>query len=122
MRALSSTLLTRYSHSRERIFTALLTDPARQWSVADLAKNVPGVSTEAARTTLYLLLADRLVHQSPGRRQMTFHLSVDGAEVLQHVLRQWQVTRRVSHGTTRHARPWRASTPTGERLIDNTAK
>lgn len=104
MKPLSSRPLTRYSHSRERIFTALLADRTRRWSVADLAETLPEVSTDAARTTLYLLLADRLVHESPGHRRMTFHLTEDGAKALHHVLCQWRTAAR------------------GERLIDNDPK
>jgi hypothetical protein len=104
MRPLSSTPLTRYSHSRARIFAALLADRARKWSVAELTETVPEVSTDAARTTLYLLLADRLVHESPGHRRMTFHLTEDGAEVLHHFLRQWQTESPRSGRTTRHTR------------------
>jgi hypothetical protein len=104
MRPLSSTPLTRYSHSRARIFAALLADRARQWSVAELTETVPEVSTDAARTTLYLLLADRLVHESPGHRRMTFHLTDDGAEVLHHFLRQWRTAIPDPRRTTRRTR------------------
>ena len=101
MRPLSSTPLTRYSQSRARIFAALLADRARKWSVAELTETVPEVSTDAARTTLYLLLADRLVHESPGHRRMTFHLTEDGAEVLHHFLRQWRTASPDPRRTTR---------------------
>jgi hypothetical protein len=104
MRPLSPTPLTRYNHSRARIFTALLADRARKWTVAELAETVPEASTDAARTTLYLLLADRLVHQSPGHRRMTFHLTEDGAEILHHVLRQWRTASPDRRRTTRLAR------------------
>jgi len=104
MRRLTSTPLTRYSHSRARIFTALLADRTRKWTVAELAETVPEAATDAARTTLYLLLADRLVHQSPGHRRMTFHLTEDGAEILHHVLRQWRTASPDPRRTTRLAR------------------
>jgi hypothetical protein len=104
MRPSLSTPLSRYSHSRVRIFTALLADRARKWSVAELAETVPEVSTDAARTTLYLLLADRLVRESPGHRRLTFHLTEDGAEVLHHVLRQWRTASPDPRRTTRLAR------------------
>jgi len=40
MRPSLSTPLTRYSHSRARIFTVLLADRARKWTVAELAETV----------------------------------------------------------------------------------
>ena len=72
-------VLTRHNPTRERIFAALLTEPTRHWSVAELATDVPEVSADAARTTLYLLLAHGLVRQSPGHRRLTFHLTMEGA-------------------------------------------
>jgi hypothetical protein len=119
MRAALSTPLTRYNQSRERIFTALLADRTRPWSVAELAENVPEVSADAARSTLYLLLADRLVHESPRHRRMTFHLTAEGAEVLRHVLRRWRAARPDPHETTGQVPVGRARTAaTGPRPVE----
>jgi hypothetical protein len=90
IKAMSSSLLSRHNPARERIFTALLAEPLRDWTVAELAASVPAVSAEAARTTLYLLLNNLVVKQSPGQRRLTFHLTADGAEILRGLIDQWQ--------------------------------
>jgi len=43
-----------------RIFEALLAEPHRVWTVADMATQLPDMSINRLRTTLLLLLGERL--------------------------------------------------------------
>lgn len=60
-RPLHTKILEVHSPTRARIFNALLAEPDRDWRVGQLAELLPDVSVEAVRTTLYLLLGERLV-------------------------------------------------------------
>jgi hypothetical protein len=89
MKALSSDLLTTASVSRQRVYETLTADPQRDWTVKDLTALLPDVSVEAVRTTVHLLLADRLVDIVPRRRMLTVRLNGDGSEALVEILSQW---------------------------------
>ena len=90
MKPLYSPALAAHSEPRERIYRALLTDPGRDRTVSQLAEQVPDVSVEAVRTTLYLLLGDGVLELVPRQRTLTLRLAGDGAAVLAELLAQWQ--------------------------------
>lgn len=89
MKALSSDLLTIASVSRQRVYETLTADPQRDWTVKDLTSLLPDVSVEAVRTTVHLLLADRLVDIVPRQRALTVRLTGDGREALVEILSRW---------------------------------
>jgi hypothetical protein len=64
--------------SRRHIYTVLLDDPKRHWTVRSLTEALPanaGISAGAVRDTVNRLLAHRLLDEVPGDRAMTFVLS-----------------------------------------------
>jgi hypothetical protein len=96
MKALHTPILAAYSEPRERIYRALLADPGRDWRVSQLAEQVPDVSVEAVRTTLYLLLGDRLVDVVPHQRSLTLRLSDHGRATVEQIASRWQLLRDAS--------------------------
>lgn len=89
MKALFSPVLAVYSEPRERIYRALLAEPGRAWRVGQLAQQVPDVSMEAVRTTLYLLLGDRLVEPVPHQRCLMLRLNEEGRTTVEQVTAAW---------------------------------
>lgn len=93
MKALHAPVLAVYSEPRERIYRALLAAPGREWRVSQLAEQVPDVSVEAVRTTVYLLLGDRLVDVLPRRRSLTWRLNDEGRTTVEQITSGWQRSR-----------------------------
>ncbi|WP_212839395.1 hypothetical protein [Catellatospora sp. IY07-71] len=90
MRPLSARVLTVWSPPRETIYHALLVDPSRCWTVAQVAEVAPGVSVEAVRSTLHLLLGDAVMEIVPRQRLLTLRLAPDGADVLGRTIADWE--------------------------------
>ncbi|GAA1396736.1 hypothetical protein ACFQZ4_11895 [Catellatospora coxensis] len=89
MRTPHTSILAAYSEPREQIYRALLAHPARDWRVSQLAEEIPDVSVEAVRTTLYLLLGDRLVEAVPHQRSLTLRLTSEGRSTIEEITRRW---------------------------------
>ncbi|MCP2328447.1 hypothetical protein HDA40_006954 [Hamadaea flava] len=87
--ALCWPLLGSHSAPRQRIFDALLAGPKRVWTVSALASEVPDVSVEAVRTTLYLMMGDQLVEVLPGQRNLTLRLTRRGIDVISEIIERW---------------------------------
>jgi DNA-binding transcriptional ArsR family regulator len=83
-------ILAAYSEPRERIYRALLAAQGREWRVGQLAAQVPDVSVEAVRTTLYLLLGDHLVELVPCRRSLTLRLNEFGHTTIERITSGWR--------------------------------
>jgi hypothetical protein len=88
--------------NRRRIVVALLRQPARSWTVRELAGAVPGVPEGAVRDTINQFLAESIMRQIPGRRALTAALTEPGQRLL---------TRLVPHSAVAPRGP--PSTPTG---------
>jgi hypothetical protein len=88
--ALGTPILAVFSEPRERIYRALLAELGWDWRVSQLAERVPQVSVEAVRTTLYLLLGDRLVEVVPHQRSLTLRLNDQGRAMLAQIMAGWQ--------------------------------
>lgn len=84
-----SAILADRSDVREEIYRTLLTDPQRPWRIAELAAQLPQVSVEAVKTTLYLMLGDRLVEPLAGQRNLTLRLSARGHTALRQITASW---------------------------------
>lgn len=87
-----------YSLPRQRIYGALLADPERNWRVSQLAEKVPDVSVEAVRTTLYLLLGDRLVEAVPHQRHLTLRLTDSGRAAVEQIVARWRRSSEIGEG------------------------
>ncbi|MEU8388613.1 hypothetical protein [Micromonospora sp. NPDC048843] len=79
---------------RRCIYTALLEDPTRTWTVRELAATVDAPSDGTnrpsegtVRDTFNVLLADGHLRQVPHRRSLTAVLTVRGQQVLTNLLR-----------------------------------
>lgn len=88
MKALNSAVLTEASGPRRRIYDALLADPTRDWTVSQLACVLPDVSVEAVRTTVHLLMGDRLMDIVPHNRSLTVRLTTQGRETVAAIVAQ----------------------------------
>ncbi|MEU8333715.1 hypothetical protein AB0J14_37230 [Micromonospora arborensis] len=76
---------------RRRIYTTLLEDPTRTWTVRELAAMVDtppeGPSEGTVRDTFNVLLADGHLRQVPHRRSLTAMLTDRGQQELTNLLR-----------------------------------
>ncbi|MDG4760405.1 hypothetical protein [Micromonospora sp. WMMD710] len=76
---------------RRRIYTTLLEDPTRTWTVRELAAMVDtppeGTSEGTVRDTFNVLLADGHLRQVPHRRSLTAMLTDRGQQELTNLLR-----------------------------------
>ncbi|MFG1648418.1 hypothetical protein ACGFIE_00705 [Micromonospora sp. NPDC049275] len=76
---------------RRRIYTTLLEDPTRTWTVRELAAMVDtspeGTSEGTVRDTFNVLLADGHLRQVPHRRSLTAMLTNRGQQALTNLLR-----------------------------------
>lgn len=88
---LFSPVLAVRSAAREQIYRVLLVAPDRSWQIAELSAHLPGVSVEAVRTTLYLMLGDQLVEPMPGHRSLTLRLSGRGRTAVEQIVASWTV-------------------------------
>ena len=95
-------LIAKRSPARERIYAVLLGAPKAAWTVHALWNEVAGrgdgVSVEAIRPNLYLLLHARLVDEVPHQRVWTVQLTQSGAERLTGILRSWRVSGSAPNG------------------------
>lgn len=92
MKPLSTPALAAKDVVRQQVYAALLAEPGRGWTVACMAERLPDVAVNDVRTTLHLLLGDRLMDIEPVARQrsLTLRLSGDGEQMLAAILRDWQ--------------------------------
>ncbi|MFC7241258.1 hypothetical protein ACFQO7_02075 [Catellatospora aurea] len=90
MKHLHAPILAVYSEPRARIYRALLSAPERDWSVSELTARLPEVSVEAVRTTLYLLLSDRLVVPVAHQRSLTLRLTETGRSIVLQIAARWE--------------------------------
>lgn len=74
-----------------RTYAALLAEPDRPWTVADMAGLLLDVPVNRLRTTLLLLLGDQVMDIEPcaGRPALTLRLTSDGQRVLAGIVRGW---------------------------------
>ncbi|MET7949084.1 hypothetical protein [Micromonospora sp. NPDC005324] len=72
---------------RRRIYTTLLADPSRTWTVRELAASVNTPSEGTVRDTFNVLLADGHLRQVPHRRSLTAMLTDRGQQALTNLLR-----------------------------------
>jgi hypothetical protein len=98
MNTLGTPILAVFSEPRERIYRALLAEPGRDWRVSLLTEQVPQVSVEAIRTTLYLLLGNRLMEVVPHQRSLSLRLNDNGRTTLGQITARWQRSRKTSGG------------------------
>ena len=85
-----SSMLSRYSPQRRAIYSHLLKDRSREWTVATLTASLRrSASSESVRTTLYVLIADGLMIQVPGHHDITARLTTDGADALKRLVDVW---------------------------------
>ena len=98
MKPLFSPILAIHSVPRERIYQALLSAPDRTWRVTELAAQLPDVSVEAVRTTLYLMLGEHLVEPVAHRRSLTLRLNEKGRSTVQQIAAQWAMLRQSLRG------------------------
>ena len=85
-----SPMLSRYSPQRRVIYTHLLNDRSREWTVATLAASVRRSATrESVRATFYALIAFGMMIQIPGNHAITARLTVDGADALKSLVDWW---------------------------------
>ncbi|MCP2326949.1 hypothetical protein HDA40_005456 [Hamadaea flava] len=90
MKPLLSPVLSVHSHSRARIYAALLAESKRIWTISGLAALLPDVSVEAVRATLYLMLDDRLLDTVPHQRGLTVALTAEGRATVEQITAQWK--------------------------------
>lgn len=88
-RPLHAKILEVHSGTRARIFGALIAEPDRAWRVSQLAALLPDVSIEAVRTTLYLLLGERMVQPVPHNRSLTLRMTDEGRSAIELIRRAW---------------------------------
>lgn len=88
-RPLHAKILEVHSETRARIFGALLAEPGRAWRVSQLAALLPDVSVEAVRTTLYLLLGERMVQPVPHNRSLTLRMTNEGQSAIELIRQAW---------------------------------
>ena len=88
-------LIATHSQVRDAVYTLLLADQTALWTVRSVFESMAStkaVSAEGVRTTLYLLLRDRLMERVPHQRMLTLRLTTAGAHTLSAIVRSW------SHG------------------------
>jgi hypothetical protein len=89
--------ISRYTPTRDRIYRVLLGAPHDEWTVSALATAAgPGISTSAARDTIYTLIAAAAMTIVPGHRAVTVQLTATGLTQLQSVEQAWQIRRPVT--------------------------
>ncbi|MBM0202026.1 hypothetical protein JNW90_02015 [Micromonospora sp. STR1s_5] len=71
---------------RRRIYTTLLDDPTRTWTVRELAATVNTVSEGTVRDTFNVLLANGHLRQVPHQRSLTAMLTDRGRQALANLL------------------------------------
>ncbi|MFG1918165.1 hypothetical protein [Micromonospora sp. NPDC048898] len=72
---------------RRRIYTTLLDDPTRTWTVRELADTVNSVSEGTVRDTFNVLLANGHLREVPRQRSLTAMLTDRGQQALTRLLR-----------------------------------
>jgi len=85
MAATPSSLAMRRTAIRERIYTLLLSQPRKVWTVRQVTDALASggrVSDDMVRPVLYVLLADHIMAAVSGSRALTLTLSADGVEQL----------------------------------------
>jgi len=88
---LSSPALTVRHDARQQVFATLVAHRDRSWTVASMTKELPAVTVNDVRTTLHLLLGDRLmaIETAAQQRSLTLRLTGDGEQILMAILRDW---------------------------------
>lgn len=71
---------------RRRIYTTLLEDPTRAWTVRELAATVNTDSDGTVRDTFNVLLANGHLRQVPRQRSLTAMLTDRGRQALTNLL------------------------------------
>ncbi|WP_027344060.1 hypothetical protein [Hamadaea tsunoensis] len=87
----AGSIAARYSTVRSQIYERMLREPSRPWAVKDLHDALADldISENAVRSTLYLLLGERVVVEQKGFRAMRVKLTEDGRDVLRVLLESW---------------------------------
>lgn len=80
--------------SRQRVYTALLAELGRDWTVSGMAERLPDVTVNDVRTALHLLLGDGLmdIEATVRHRSLTQRRTGDGKQILTASLREWEKT------------------------------
>jgi hypothetical protein len=92
MAATPSSSAMRPTPIRERIYSLLLSEPGRKWTIRQVTDSLAsggGVSTDMVRPVLYVLLADRIMVAQSGQRTLTLKLTTDGIVALQTIMYTW---------------------------------
>ena len=107
---------------RERIYTLLLSQPRKVWTVRQVTDALASggrVSDDMVRPVLYVLLADHIMVAVSGSRALTLTLSSDGLAALRAIMTNWPaepshagrakhdaapVPRNTGRGSVRHIR------------------
>ena len=92
MAATPSSLAMRRTAIRERIYTLLLSQPRKVWTVRQVTDALASggrVSDDMVRPVLYVLLADHIMVAVSGSRALTLTLSADGVAALRAIMTNW---------------------------------
>jgi hypothetical protein len=92
MAATPSSLAMRRTAIRERIYTLLLSQPRKVWTVRQVTDALASggrVSDDMVRPVLYVLLADHIMAAVSGSRALTLTLSADGVAALRAIMTNW---------------------------------
>ncbi|MEO3780952.1 hypothetical protein ABGB16_29955 [Micromonospora sp. B11E3] len=89
MMPLHAQVLAVDSPPRRAIYSRLLNEGDRTWTVAELATALPLVSVEAIRTTVHLLIGERFLDLVPRSRSLTVQLTDNGTDALREILASW---------------------------------
>lgn len=94
MRPLHASVLAVHSTPRQQIYSTLLAQPERMWTVRELTAALPDVSVEAVTATLYQLLNERLLDQVRRTSGLTLRLNSEGHAAIVRVAHGWTITSR----------------------------
>ncbi|HCT77029.1 MAG TPA: hypothetical protein DGT23_10655 [Micromonosporaceae bacterium] len=92
MRPLLSPALAQNGVARQRVYTTLLAEPGRDWTLAAIAQCLPDVAVIEVQATLNMLLGDRLLDAETVMRQrpLRVRLTGEGEQMLTAILRSWE--------------------------------
>lgn len=97
-RPVQSAILLAPSDARRQIYELLISQPRGQWSVRDMAAQLPAVSVEAIRSTVYLLMDEDILRRLPKQRSLVVRLAEDGPATLAEILGEWAVQVKATAG------------------------
>jgi hypothetical protein len=84
----SSAAIDRHTPIKERIYRALLSSPAEEWTVRTLT-TASDTGTSSVRDTIYTLIAAGAMTVVPGNQAITVRLTAAGLTRLQSIEKDW---------------------------------